>query len=76
MPEEASQIAEGRREVKGKEVKEKYTKLKTESQRIEGEIRKPSYMNKEIEENNRTGKIRDLFRNLEISREHFMQGWA
>ena len=39
--------------MKGKEVKEKYTKLKTESQRIEGEIRKPSYMNKEIEENNR-----------------------
>ena len=56
--------AEERREVKGKEVKEKYTKLKTESQRIEGEIRKPSYMNKEIEENNRMGKtfsFRDLF---------------
>ena len=50
--------------MKGKEVKEKYTKLKTESQRIEGEIRKPSYMNKEIEENNRMGKtfsFRDLF---------------
>ena len=64
MSKEALEIAEERREVKGKEVKEKYTKLKTESQRIEGEIRKPSYMNKEIEENNRMGKtfsFRDLF---------------
>ena len=33
---------------------------------------------KEIEENNRMGKIRDLFSNgkLEIPREHFMQRWA
>ena len=50
--------------MKGKEVKEKYTKLKTESQRIEGEIRKPSYMNKEIEENSRMDKTRDLFKKI------------
>ena len=31
---------------------------------------------KEIEENNRMGKTRDLFKKLEIPREHFMQRWA
>ena len=31
---------------------------------------------KEIEENNRVGKPRDLSRKLEIPREHFMQRWA
>ena len=31
---------------------------------------------KEIEENNRMGKTRDLFKKLEISREDFMQRWA
>ena len=31
---------------------------------------------KEIEENNRMGKTRDLSRKLEIPREHFMQRWA
>ena len=31
---------------------------------------------KEIEENNRMGKSRDLSRKLEIPREHFMQRWA
>ena len=31
---------------------------------------------KEIEENNGMGKARDLFRKLEIPREHFMQRWA
>ena len=31
---------------------------------------------KEIEENNRMGKTRDLFKKLEIPREHFTQRWA
>jgi len=31
---------------------------------------------KEIEEHNRMGKTRDLFKKLEIPREHFMQRWA
>ena len=31
---------------------------------------------KEVKENNRMGKTRDLFKILEISREHFMQRWA
>ena len=35
-----------------------------------------SYHCKEIEENNRMGKTRDLFKKLELLREHFMQRWA
>ena len=31
---------------------------------------------KEIEENNRMGKTRDLFKKIRIPREHFMQRWA
>ena len=31
---------------------------------------------KEIEENNRMGNTRDLFKKLDIPREHFMQRWA
>ena len=31
---------------------------------------------KEIEENNRMRKTRDLFKKIEIPREHFMQRWA
>ena len=31
---------------------------------------------KEIEANNRVGKTRDLFKKVEIPREHFMQRWA
>ena len=31
---------------------------------------------KEIEENNRIGKMRDVFKKLEIPREHFMQIWV
>ena len=31
---------------------------------------------KEVEENSRMGKTRDLFRKLEIARKHFMQRWA
>ena len=42
MSEEALQIAEKRREAKGKGGKERYTHLNVEFQRIEGEIRKPS----------------------------------
>ena len=63
MSEEASQIAEKRREVKGKEEKEGYTHLNAEFQRIAKKDKKCflSDQYKEIEENNRTGKTRDLF---------------
>ena len=41
------------------------------------EIRKPSsVINEEIEENNKMVKTRDLFKKIEIPREHFMQRWA
>ena len=42
LPEEALQIAEKRREVKGKGEKERYIHLNAELQRLEGEIRKPT----------------------------------
>ena len=77
-PEEALQIAEKRREAKGKGEKERYTHLYAEFQRIARREKKAflSDQCKEIEENNRMGKTRDLFIKLEIPREHFMQRWA
>ena len=58
--------------------KEKYTHLNAEFQRIARSIKKAflSDQCKEIEDNNRMGKTRDLFKKLEILREHFMQRWA
>ena len=49
-----------------------------EIQRIERRDKKAflSEQCKEIEENNRIGKTRDLFKKIEIPREHFMQRWA
>ena len=66
MFEEALQIAEKRREVKGKEEKERYTHLNAELQRIARRDKKafPSEQSKEIEENNRMGKTRDLFKKI------------
>ena len=64
MSEEALQIAVKRREVKGKEEKDRYTHLNAEFQRIRRRDNKTflSDQHKEIEENNRTGKPRDLFK--------------
>ena len=84
MTEEALQIAEKRREAKGKEVMERYTHLNAEFQRVASRDKKAFLCEqcKEIEENNRMGKIRDLFkipripRKPRIPREHFMQTWA
>ena len=78
MSEEALQIAEKRREAKGKEEKESYTHLNAEFQRIARRDKKAflSDQCKETEENNRMGKTRDLFRRLEIPKEQFMQRWA
>ena len=61
---EALQIAEKRREVKGKGEKERYTHLNAEFQRIARRDKKTflSDQCKEIEENNRMGKTRDLFK--------------
>ena len=78
MSEEALQIAEKRREVKGKGEKERYTHLNVKFQRIARRNKKAFLSDKckEIEENNRMGKTRDLFKKIEIPREHFMQRWA
>ena len=56
--------------------KERYTHLNAEFQRIARRDKKAflSDQSKDIEENNRMGKTRDLFE--KIPREHFMQKWA
>ena len=63
---EALQIAVKRRKVKGKEEKERYTHLNAEFQRIAGRDKKAflSDQCKEMEENNRMGKTRDLFKKI------------
>ena len=71
MPEDALQIHEERREVKGKGKRERYTQRNAEFQRIAR--RDEVFLNeqyqkkkkKKIEENNRTGKTRGLFKKIE-----------
>ena len=65
LSEEALQIAEKRREAKGKGEKERYTHLNAEFQRIARRDRKDFLGDqcKEIEENNRMGKTRSLQEN-------------
>ena len=78
LSEEALQIAEKRREGKGKGEKKRYIHLNAEFQRITRRDNKAFFSNqyKEIEENNRMGKTRDLFKKIRDTREHFMQRWA
>ena len=66
MFEESLQIAEKRREAKGKGEKERYKHLNAEFHRISGRDKKAFLSNqcKEIEENNRMGKTRDLFKKI------------
>ena len=66
MSEEALQIAEKRWEAKGKGGKEMYTHLNAEFQRISRRDKKafPCDQCKEIEEKNRMGKTRDLFKKI------------
>ena len=66
LSEEALQIAEKRREVKGKGEKEKYTHLNVAFQRIIKREKKAFLRDqcKEIEENNRMGKTRDLIKKI------------
>ena len=66
MSEEALQRAEKRREVKGKGEKERYTLLHAEFQRIARRDKKAFITDqcKEIEENNRMGKTRHLFKKI------------
>ena len=73
MSEEALQIAEERREAKGKGKKETYTHLNAKFQRIARKDKKAflSDQYKEIEENNRMGKTRDLVKKIRDSKGTF-----
>ena len=66
MSEEALQIAVKRREVKGKEDKERYTHSNAGFQRIARRNKKALFSDqcKEIEKSNRMGKTRDLFKKI------------
>ena len=73
LTEEALRIPEKRRETKDKEEKERYTHLNAEFQRIARKDKKTflSDQCKEIEENNRMGKTRDLFKNVKDTKGTF-----
>ena len=75
---EALKIAVKRREVKSKGEKERYTHLKAAFQRIARGDKKALISDrcKEIEESNRMGKTRDLFKKIRDTRECFIQRWA
>ena len=75
MSEEALQIAEKRRDVEDKGGKERYTHLNAEFQRIARRNKKAflSDQRRGIEENNRMGKTRGLFKKIMDTKEHFMQ---
>ena len=73
LSKEALKIAEIRREDKGKGEKEGYTHLNAEFQRIARRDKKAflSDQCKEIEENNRMGKTRDLFKKIRVNKGTF-----
>ena len=74
LSEEALQIAEERREAKGKGEKERYTHLNPEFQRIARRDKK-AFLNdqcKEIEENNRMEKTRDRFKKIRNTKGTFL----
>ena len=75
LPEEAFQIAVKRREVKSKGEKERYTHLNAEFQRIARRDKKAflSDQCKEVEENNRMGKSRDLFKKIRNTKGTFQE---
>ena len=78
LSEEALQIAEKRREAKGKGEKERYTHLNAQFQRITRRDKKAFLRDqcKEIEETIEWETLEISSRKLEIPREHFMQRWA
>ena len=73
LSEEALQIAEKRREDKSKGEKERYSHLNAEFQRIARRDKKAFLRNqcKEIEENNRMGKMRDLLKKIRATKGTF-----
>ena len=74
LSEEALQISVNRREAKGKGKKERYTHLSAEFQGIARRDKKAFLSNqcKEIEENNRMGKTRDLFKKIRDTKGTFL----
>ena len=78
LSEEALQIAVKRRKGKSKGEKERYTHLNADFQRIARREKKAflSDQCKQIEENNRMGKTRDLFKKIRDTKGNFMQRWA
>ena len=78
LSEKALQAAMKRREAKGKREKERYTHLNTEFQRIARRDKKAflSDQCKEIEENNRMEKTRDLFKKTRDTKGTFHAKWA
>ena len=78
LSEEALQIAVKRSEAKSKGEKERYKHLNAEVQRMARRDKKAflSDQCRQIEANNRMGKIEISSRKLEIPREYFMQRWA
>ena len=78
LSEEALKIAVKGREVKNKGEKERYNHLNAKFQRT-ARREKNAFLSdqcKEIEENNRMGRLAISSRKLEIPTEHFMQSWA
>ena len=78
LSEEALQIAEKRREAKGKREKERYTHLNAEFQRIARRDKKVFLSDqwKGKEENNRMVKTRDLFKQIKDTKGYLMHRWA
>ena len=75
---EALQIAVRRRKTKSKGEKKRYKHLNAEFQKRARRDKKTFLSNqcKEIEENNKMGKTRHLFKKIRDIKEHFMQRWA
>ena len=73
LSEEALQIAVKRREAKSKGDKERYSHLNAEFQRIARRDKKAFFIDqcKEIEQNNRMGKTRDLFKKIRATKGTF-----
>ena len=75
LSEEALQIADESRQAQDKVEKERHINLNAEFQRIARRDKKAFLRDqyKELQENNRMGKTRDLFKKIRDTREHFMQ---
>ena len=78
LSEKTLQITKKRREAKGKGEKERYIHFNAEFQRIAKRDKKAFFSDqcKEIEENNRMGKMRDLFKKIRDIKGTFHARWA